>query len=62
MADPLRAAQAAGEVRPGVNPTLLISTLFSSITALILIAKQAPSDRHLQQVVDLLIQGCETPS
>ncbi len=59
MAAPLRAAQAAGEVRPGVNPTLVISTLFSSITALILIAKEAPSDRHLEQLVDLLIQGCD---
>lgn len=62
LAAPLRAAQKAGDVREDRDPTLVVSTLFTSITALILIAKDVPSDAYVEQLVELLIAGCEARS
>lgn len=59
MAAPLHAAQASGSVRAGVDPTMVISTLFTSITGLIVIAKDVPDDDYLERLVELLISGCE---
>lgn len=59
MAEPLRDAQAAGAIRPDVDPIVVISTLFASIAGLIVIAKDVPSDAYLDQLADLLIAGCE---
>lgn len=59
MAEPLRAAQESGAIRPEVDPIVVISTLFASIAGLIVIAKDVPSDAHIDKIVDLLIAGCE---
>lgn len=58
MAEPLRQAQAAGEIRPDIDPTLVISSIFTVITGLIVIAKQRPEDAYLKQLVDIQISGC----
>lgn len=60
LAAPLDRARAQGALRPEVDPRLVISTLFTSITARILIAKDVPDDGALERVVDLLIGGCQT--
>lgn len=58
MAAPLRAAQAVGAIREGVDTTTVIATLFTSITGLIVIAKDVPTDAYLCQLVELLVSGC----
>lgn len=60
MAEPLRAAQQQGEIRPGIDASVVISTLFTTIAGLTVIAKDSPSDEYLGQLVDLLIAGAET--
>lgn len=62
MAEPLRKAQQSGEIRPDINPIIVISTLFTSIAGHIVIAKDVPSDDHLRQIVSLLISGCQAPA
>lgn len=59
MATPLRTAQQGGEIRSEIDPIIVISTLFTSIAGHIVIAKDVPSDEHLNQIVGLLISGCE---
>lgn len=59
MAAPLRTAQQAGEIRSEIDPIIVISTLFTSIAGHIVIAKDVPSDQHLNQIVRMLISGCE---
>ncbi|SLJ99193.1 TetR/AcrR family transcriptional regulator [Novosphingobium mathurense] len=59
MTEPLRAAQAAGQIRQGLDTSLVVSTLFTTIAGLIGFAKDMPSDEYLVQLVDLLIGGCE---
>lgn len=59
MVGPLRPAQAAGQIRPEVDTLMVISTLFTTIAGLIVLAKDRPSDEYLRQLVDLLIAGAE---
>lgn len=59
IVQPLRAAQAAGHIRPDIDAIMVISTLFITIAGLIGFAKDTPSDEYLIQLVDLLISGCE---
>jgi len=61
MAAPLRTAQLAGEIRPEVDTMVVISTLFTTISGLIVIAKDRPGDTYLEQLTNLLIRGCEIP-
>jgi hypothetical protein len=61
MGEPLREAQRAGLIRPDVDITMVIATLFTSIAGLIVIAKDRPDDDHLEQLTNLLIRGCEIP-
>lgn len=59
MAEPLRAAQQRGEIRPDMDVGLVIATLFTTVSGMILMAKDVPSDEYLRQLVDLLIAGAE---
>lgn len=59
VAKPLLAAREAGEIRPDIDPIIVISTLFTSIAGHIVIARDVPSDDHLRQIVSLLVSGCE---
>jgi AcrR family transcriptional regulator len=61
MGEPLRAAQRAGSIRPDVDVTVVIATLFTSIAGMIVMAKDRPDDAHLEQLTNLLIRGCEIP-
>ena len=61
MGEPLRVAQRAGSIRPDVDIKIVISTLFTSIAGLIVMAKDRPDDAHLEQLTNLLIRGCEIP-
>lgn len=58
MAAPLYLAQQAGDIRSEIDPVIVISTLFTSIAGHIVIAKDVPSDEHLNQLVSVLISGC----
>lgn len=58
LAETLRQAQAAGELRPEVNPTTVITTILTTITGLTVIAKQAPTEAFLHELVDVQIAGC----
>ena len=59
MAEPLHKARQSGDIRPDIDPTMVIATLFTSIAGHIVIAKDVPSDDHLRQLVSILIAGCE---
>lgn len=59
LAEPLRRAQSAGQIRPEVNPTTVIVTILTTITGLTVIAKQAPTEEFLQELVDVQIAGCK---
>jgi hypothetical protein len=59
IAAPLLEAQRSGNIRPEINPILVISTLFTSIAGHIMLAKDVPTDDHLRQLVNLLVSGCE---
>ncbi|ARS27795.1 TetR/AcrR family transcriptional regulator [Sphingomonas sp. KC8] len=58
LAETLRRAQAAGEIREGVNPVTVITTILTTITALVVIAKQPPTEDFLRELVDVQIAGC----
>lgn len=60
IAEPLRAAQRVGDILPEVDTMVVISTLFTTIAGLIVIAKDRPSDEYLKQLTNLLITGCES--
>jgi AcrR family transcriptional regulator len=62
MGEPLRMAQLAGAIRPEVDISVVISTLFTTISGLIVIAKDRPDDAYLEQLTNLLIRGCEIPA
>ena len=59
MAAPLHEAQAEGRIRQDIDPNMVITMLFTSITGLIVIAKNVPTDDYLHRLVSLLIAGCE---
>ncbi|MCK0533259.1 MULTISPECIES: TetR/AcrR family transcriptional regulator [Sphingobium] len=59
MVGPLDVAKQEGKIRAEVNTLMVITTLFTSIAGLIVIAKDQPSDAYVRQLVDLLIAGCE---
>ena len=59
MVAPLALAQQKGEIRPEVDTLIVISTIFTTISGLIVMAKDHPSDAYVRQLVDLLIAGCE---
>ena len=59
MVGPLDVAKQEGKIRAEVNTLMVITTLFTSIAGLIVIAKDHPSDAYVHHLVDLLIAGCE---
>ena len=59
MAEPLAAARQRGDIRREVDVGMVIATLFTTISGMILMAKDVPSDDYLRQLVDLLIAGAE---
>jgi AcrR family transcriptional regulator len=58
----LHRAQAAGELRPGVDPDLVIDQLSGALHYRMLLRGDGPSDTYAERLVDAILEGALPPS
>lgn len=57
----LAAAEARGEIAPGIDPTLLFDVFGSALNWWLFFERTAPDDAQLERLVDLLLHGALPP-